>query len=133
MFESLASICERKPDLKSGKRALIDCIRGAFPEYDPQVLESIDFEGLRSGFVTWLSHLVKEEPIPDHIQALWFGLFEGGFDDMQAEFLNLSGSATTPEDECDWMCITDTSYWPEGRYACIPRKTCAGGEHPRWR
>jgi hypothetical protein len=95
VFGFLESICGTEPDLESGKRALIDYIRGAFPEYDPQVLESIDFEGLRSGFATWLSHLLKEEPIPDHI-------------------------ATTREDECDWMCITDTSYSQERGYAYVP-------------
>lgn len=63
-------------------------------------------------FAEWLLQLIQNEPIPNGILALNFGLFETAEGAVQ---LYVTGSTEWDEDDFDWASNND--YFPEGRYA----------------
>lgn len=69
-----------------------------YPEFDPAGVAALDFrEGYRQ-FQQWLMKLLRQDPVPKDIAALYFGLFEGN---GRLEYY-LTGSPVWSPDDPDW-------------------------------
>ncbi|MCB9089053.1 MAG: hypothetical protein H6628_12150 [Calditrichae bacterium] len=69
-----------------------------YPESDPALLTALDLrEGYRQ-FQQWLMKLLRQDPVPKDIVALYFGLFEGN---GRLEYY-LTGAPVWSPDDPDW-------------------------------
>lgn len=86
-------------------------------------LSSLDFESDFQHLTNWLIQVLRDEPIPESINGVWFGMYYPIDVDLDSKRrlhwgkptcrLYLSGS--TRFSETNWAC--DPEYWPEGRYS----------------
>lgn len=62
-----------------------------------------------------LQALIRDEPPPNTIKAIWFGLFDSSDeDDEESIGYYASGVERYDPDDSDSLC--DPKWWPEGRY-----------------
>jgi hypothetical protein len=80
-------------------------------------LRKLDFEGDAQSLSEWLAWLFENEPPPDNINGLWFGLYNPMLDDDEEScqmYVGGSSGFDQNSDSNEWVC--QLPWKPEGRY-----------------
>lgn len=86
------------------------------------IFDNVDDKRLQIEFNNWLSGILKQQPIPQHIKSTYFGLFsmvDLNISDKEITTIHFCGSPFTPIEGDDWACEVETSFFPENRYAIL--------------
>jgi hypothetical protein len=96
---------------------LIDQCEAAQPQGDWSRFRSLPYAELEP-LVDWLQAPFREEPPPQPLKALWFGLFNPCTEHGEPTAdLYVCGSELFTPDPDDNSWAVDPPWWPEGRYA----------------
>jgi hypothetical protein len=117
-FDFLRNLLRSRGDVAAGMNTLLNYCRTAdFSAATPD-LYRLPYEEESQGFTKWVAAVLKEEPPPDSIAALYFGLFYPLLKEKGVTpCLYASGSLdfSPDENQPDWACSPE--YFPERRYA----------------
>lgn len=102
-------------NFEQGKGLVKLIIDNNFEGFCGTMLDEFDLNTSYHQFETWLTELLKNEPMPSEIRAVYLGIFESvNSNSEHGVQLYISGSSEWSKEDSDWACNTD--YFPEGRY-----------------
>jgi hypothetical protein len=116
----IADITKIPVPLASGMEPWFDYCEQVAPEQKSlwNRLRRLDFAMDAKSLTKWLEHLLKNEPPPDNINGLWFGLYNPQLDDGEPScqmYVGCSSGFDPGSDSNEWVC--QQSWAPKGRYS----------------
>lgn len=116
----IQSILVRSMSIRPGMNFLLEYCSKICDSPVWQQIGYLNFEKDSLALQVWLNKTLAHHPPADSIRAYWFGLFNPILNDGEASCgLYLSGSVNFDAEDatCEWACLDDDSYLPEGAYA----------------
>lgn len=116
----IADVAAHPAPLASGMGPWFDYCEKVAPEQEMlwKQLRKLDFETDAANLTTWLQEVLNQEPPPESINGLWFGLFNPVFDDGNASCQMYIGGASGFDplsNSNEWVC--QLSWRPKGQYS----------------
>lgn len=117
--EEVRRVVAEAPPLAQGMARLCDCAAAQCPDPAWAAIKGLDFSADEAVFCAWLERVLAEHPLPNKMQAIWFGLYQAaagveGGDGFELIWLPALGAARQrPEDaeDIEWACQLD--YHPQ--------------------
>ncbi|HOC38907.1 MAG TPA: hypothetical protein PKJ77_06500 [Thermodesulfobacteriota bacterium] len=117
VFEKVVELVNVGMPVSTGMASIIDACEIYFPHNDWEKFRHLEYDDI-SGLSTWITFILKHDPVPAETRGLWFGIFNASHGGRQvtADFY-VSGSRvfSAADAYCEWA--RDAFYLPSGRLA----------------
>jgi len=114
-WAALTSILESRLTAKESWSRLIDFHEQSVSKEYWQLLRDLDIDAEQKDFVSWFGLLVRENPLPETVMALWIGILKFAGEGKEIPTIYLAGSEYFDKEDIDWVC--EPAYLPVNKYA----------------
>lgn len=114
-WESLTTIIASKLTAEDAWNKFIDYHEKVVPKPYWNTLRQLEINGEQVELVQWLQELLTNNPMPDTVVAIWFGILKVADNNKEIPTIYLIGADTYDKNDSDWA--SDPSYLPDNRYA----------------
>ncbi len=98
-YDLLVTLTDQPVKIGEMKKRLVSDVQLLDSTFSLDEINSLPIKAAYFQFQKWLVKAIKQDPVPRHIHALYFGLFEGEAETFE---FYLSGSPQWDADDPDW-------------------------------